>query len=155
MLTALLAAALIQTAPAVTTGATPDMSWMAGYWLDCSGGREASETWSDPRGGLSVGHAVTMEDGRPSFEVSRIGPTPQGFAYVAQPGGVPPTVFVLAQSGPGRAVFANAENDFPTRVIYERDGDALRARIEGEIGGQARSMEWNFRAMPLNSRCPA
>lgn len=151
MLTAMFAAALIQTAPA----ATPDLSWMAGYWLDCSGGREASETWSDARGGLSVGHAVTIENGRPSFEVSHIRATPQGFAYVAQPGGAPPTVFVLAESGPARAVFANPENDFPTRVIYERDGDALKARIEGEIGGQARSMEWNFTAVPLNTRCPA
>ncbi|TAJ55603.1 DUF6265 family protein [Brevundimonas sp.] len=151
MLTAALAAALLQTAPV----ATPDLSWMAGYWLDCSGGREASETWSDPRAGLSVGHAVTVENGRVSFEVSHIGPTARGFAYVAQPGGVPPTVFVLAESGPARAVFANAENDFPTRVIYERDGDALTARIEGEIGGQARSMEWNFGAAPLNTRCPA
>ena len=150
MLTAMLAAALIQTAPA-----TPDMSWMAGYWLDCSHGREASETWSDPRGGLSVGHAVIVEDGRASFEVAHIGPTAQGFAYVAQPGGAPPTAFVLAESGPARVVFANAENDFPTRVIYERDGEALKARIEGEIGGQARSMEWNFRAAPLNTRCPA
>lgn len=151
MLTAMLAAALIQTGPA----AAPDLSWMAGYWLDCSGGREASETWSDPRGGLSVGHAVTIEDGRPSFEVSHIGPTRQGFAYVAQPGGVPPTVFVLAESGPTRAVFANAENDFPTRVIYERDGADLKARIEGEIAGQARSIEWRFHAAPLNTRCPA
>ena len=150
MLTAIFAAALIQTAPAA-----PDLSWMAGYWLDCSGGREASETWSDPRGGLSVGHAVTLEDGRTSFEVSHIGPTPQGFAYVAQPGGVPPTIFVLTESRPTRAVFANPENDFPTRVIYERDGEGLKARIEGEIGGQPRSMEWIFRAAPLNTRCPA
>ena len=150
MLPALFAAALIQTAPV----ASPDLSWMAGYWLDCSGGREASETWSDPRGGLSVGHAVTVQRGRASFEVSHIGPTPQGFAYVAQPGGAPPTVFVVAETGPTRVVFANAENDFPTRVIYERDGDALKARIEGEIGGQARSMEWHFRAVPLNTRCP-
>ena len=150
MLPALFAAALIQTAPV----ASPDLSWMAGYWLDCSGGREASETWSDPRRGLSVGHAVTVQRGRASFEISHIGPTPQGFAYVAQPGGAPPTVFVVAETGPTRAVFANAENDFPTRVIYERDGDALKARIEGEIDGQARSMEWNFRAAPLNTRCP-
>jgi hypothetical protein len=148
MLTAILAAALTQTP-------MPDVSWMAGYWLDCSGDREVSETWSDPRGGISVGHAVTIEDGRPSFEVSHIGPTPQGFAYVAQPGGAPPTVFVLAESGPTRAVFANAENDFPTRVIYERDGAGLKARIEGEISGQARSMEWNFRASALNTRCPS
>ena len=151
MLTAALAAALLQTAPA----ATPDLSWIAGYWLDCSNGREVSETWSDPRGGLSVGHAMTVENGRVSFELSHIRRTPQGFAYVAQPGGVPPTVFVVAETGPMRAVFANAENDFPTRVIYERDGDALTARIEGEIGGQARSMEWNFTAAPLNTRCPA
>ena len=150
MLTAALAAALLQTEHA----ATPDLSWIAGYWLDCSNGREVSETWSDPRGGLSVGHAMTVENGRVSFEVSHIRRTPQGFAYVAQPGGVPPTVFVVAETGPMRAVFANAENDFPTRVIYERDGDALTARIEGEIDGQARSMEWNFRSAPLNTRCP-
>lgn len=147
---ALLAALLTQVAPAPST----DMSWMAGYWLDCAGGREASETWSDPRAGLSVGHAVTISGGEVSFEVSHIGPTAAGFAYVAQPGGVPPTAFVLIESGPGRAVFANPENDFPTRVIYERDGAVLKARIEGEIDGLARSMEWNFRAAPLNTRCP-
>ena len=151
MLTATLAAALIQTA----APATPDLSWMAGYWLDCSNGREASETWSDPRAGLMAGHAVTVSRGRASFEMSHIGPTPQGFAYVAQPGGAPPTVFVLAGTGPMRVVFANPENDFPTLIVYERAGDALKARIEGEIGGQARSMEWNFRAAPLNTRCPA
>ena len=148
---ALLAAVLMQAAPAPS----PDMSWMAGYWLDCSDGREASETWSDPREGLSVGHAVTLSEGEVSFEVSHIGPTPQGFAYVAQPGGAPPTAFVLAESGPSRAVFSNPENDFPTRVIYERSGDTLKARIEGEIDGRARSMEWNFAAAPLNTRCPA
>lgn len=148
MLTAALAAALIQTAPA------PDLSWLAGYWLDCGAGREVSETWSDPRAGLMAGHAVTVSDGRVSFELAHIGPTPQGLAYVAQPGGAPPTAFVAAETGPMRAVFANPENDFPTRIVYERDGDALRARIEGEIDGQARSMEWNFTAAPLNTRCP-
>ncbi|MFJ6025201.1 DUF6265 family protein [Brevundimonas sp. NPDC092305] len=143
------AAALLQTAPTADTG------WMAGYWLDCSNGREASETWSDPRAGLMVGHAVTVRSGRPSFEVSHIVQTPEGFAYVAQPDGAPPTVFVLSESGQNRAVFSNAANDFPTRVIYERTGDRLNARIEGEIDGQARSMEWAFEAKPLNTRCPA
>jgi hypothetical protein len=151
MLTTALAAALLQTAPA----AAPDLSWIAGYWLDCSDGREVSETWSDPRAGLMAGHALTVARGRVSFELSHIGPTPQGYAYVAQPGGSPPTAFVVAETGPMRVVFANAENDFPSRIVYERDGDALKARIEGEIGGQARSMEWNFRAAPLNTRCPA
>lgn len=150
MLTAALAAALIQTA----APATPDLSWIAGYWLDCSNGREVSETWSDPRAGLMVGHALTVSRGRVSFELSHIGLTPQGYAYVAQPGGAPPTAFVVAETGPMRVVFASAENDFPTRIIYERDGDALKARIEGEINGQARSMEWNFTTARLNARCP-
>lgn len=150
MLNAAVAAALIQTAPA----ASPDMSWLAGYWLDCSNGREQSETWSDPRGGLTFGHALSLTGARVSFEFARIGDTPQGFAYSAQPRGAPPTVFVLSESGPNRAVFANPGNDFPTRIVYERVGDALMARIEGEMGGQARSMQWNFRAAPLNTRCP-
>jgi len=132
-----------------------DMSWMAGYWLDCSDGREASETWSDPRAGLMVGHAVTVSrNGRASFEVSHIGMTPQGFAYVAQPGGAPPTVFVLTESTGSRAVFSNPENDFPQRVIYWRQGDVLNARIEGDINGQAQGMEWRFDRAELNARCP-
>ena len=148
MVNLVIAAALTQAAP------SPDVSWMAGYWLDCSNGREVSETWSDPRGGLMVGHAVTLAaDGRPSFEVSHIGPTLEGFGYVAQPDGAPPTVFVQIEGGPNRTVFSNPENDFPTRVIYEREGDTLRARIEGRIDGQDRSMEWTFEAEPLNTRC--
>lgn len=136
--------------------AEPDLSWMAGYWLDCTDGREASETWSDPRAGLMVGSAVTVSrSGRPSFEVSHIGMTPEGFAYVAQPQGAPPTVFVLSESGPARAVFSNAGHDFPQRVIYERDGDVLKARIEGEIDGQMRGMDWRFDRAELNARCPA
>lgn len=151
MLTLYFAATLTQ-----AVAPTADTGWMAGYWLDCSNGREASETWSDPRAGLMVGHAVTVgRDGEASFEVARIGQTPQGLAYMAQPEGAPPTVFVLSDGGPNRAVFSNAENDFPTRVIYERDGDRLTARIEGEIDGSPRSMEWTFEAKPLNSRCPA
>jgi hypothetical protein len=150
MLTAVVFAAAVAAAP------DPDLSWISGYWLDCSDGREVSETWSDPRGGLMVGHAVTLGgNGRVSFEMARIGPTAQGFAYVAQPGGAAPTAFTLSESGPARAVFVNAENDFPTRIIYARDRDVLTARIEGTIDGQPRSMDWTFRAAPLNARCPS
>lgn len=147
---AIFAATMIQAPP------TLDVGWMAGYWLDCADGREASETWSDPRAGLAVGHAVTVSaSGRPSFEVSYIAAVPAGLTYFAQPNGAPPTPFVLTDSGPARAVFSNPENDFPHRIIYERDGETLKARIEGVIEGQARSMEWTFKAAPLNSRCPA
>ncbi|HBV13458.1 MAG TPA: hypothetical protein DEB60_10095 [Brevundimonas sp.] len=150
----LLAAALLQTATPA-----PDLSWLAGYWLDCSGGREASETWSDPRGGLIVGHTVTVRNGRSGFESARIGPLPDGgLAYFAQPGGAPATPFRLIDSGPQRAVFANPDNDFPHRIIYERPdgplGDILTARIEGADDDENRSVQWRFNRAELNARCP-
>lgn len=153
LLTALSAAALLQASPA---SSAPDLSWMAGYWLDCSGGREASETWSDPRAGLLVGHTVTVRNGRSGFEFARIGPVPEGgLAYVAQPGGAAPTPFHLIESGPQSAVFANPANDFPHRILYSRAGDVLTARIEGADDDETRSVEWNFNKAELNARCPS
>ena len=93
MLTALIAADLLQTAPA-----TADLSWMAGYWLDCSGGREASETWTDPRGGVLVGATATLRNGRLGFGYARIAPVDGVLSYVAQPGGAPPTAFGLIEA---------------------------------------------------------
>lgn len=152
----LLAAALMQ---APSSAPAPDLSWMAGYWLDCSGGREASETWSDPRGDLIVGHTVTVRNGRSSFEFARIGPVQEGgpdggLAYIAQPEGAAPTPFRLIESGPQRAVFANPANDFPHRIIYQRAGDVLTARIEGADDDETRSAEWTFDKTALNARCP-
>ncbi len=152
MFATLAAALALQT----TTPAAPDLSWMSGYWLDCSNGREASEAWSDPRAGLMVGWALVVSpSGEPGFEVSHIGPTSQGFAYVAQPSGMPPTVFVMTEAGASHVIFSNPENDFPHHIRYQRDGDRLTARIDGVIEGEARSVEWSFRSAPLNSRCPA
>ena len=150
LLTALSAAALIQATPPA-----PDLSWLAGYWLDCSRGREASETWSDPRAGLMVGHTVTVRNGRSGFESARIAPlTDGGLAYFAQPGGAPATPFRLVDSGPQRAVFANPANDFPHRILYQRAGDVLTARIEGADDDETRSVEWTFNKAQLNARCP-
>lgn len=150
----LLAAALLQ-----TTAPAPDLSWLAGYWLDCSGGREASETWSDPRAGLIVGHSMTVRNGRSGFESARIAPMKDGgLAYFAQPDGAPATPFRLIDSGPQRAVFANPDNDFPHRIIYERPdgplGEILTARIEGADDDENRSVQWRFNRAELNARCP-
>ncbi len=149
MLTALIAAGLLQAAPV-----SPDLSWMAGYWLDCSNGREASETWTDPRGGVLVGAAATLTNGRAAFEFARIAPVDGVISYVAQPGGAPPTAFGLIETTDGRAVFQNLDNDFPQRVIYQRTGDVLTARIEGHMDDREQSMDWRFDKAELNTRCP-
>lgn len=150
LLSALMTAALMQ-APTPA----PDLSWLAGYWLDCSGGREASETWSDPRLGLVVGHAVTVRNGRSGFESAHIGPASDGgLAYFARPEGAPATPFRLIESGPQRVVFANPANDFPHRILYQREGDVLTARIEGADDDETRSAQWTFNKAELNARCP-
>lgn len=136
----------------------PDLGWISGYWLSCDNGREVSETWSDPRHGLMTGMNVTVRNGRAGFELSRIAPADRSadapYAYFAQPEGQPATVFPVVASSPNRVVFGLETHDFPQRIVYERDGDALHARIEGEIDGQSRSVEWHFRKAELNSRCP-
>jgi len=156
MLTALMLTAAL-TAPQADL--RPDLGWMAGYWLSCDGGREVAETWSTPRVNLMAGTSITVRNGRAGWELSRIAPTgPEAdapFAYFAHPEGQTPTTFPVVESGPNRVVFQQAAHDFPQRVIYERDGDVLNARIEGEIDGQARAIRWRFQKAELNARCPA
>jgi hypothetical protein len=61
------------------------------------------------------------------------------------PGGrSPATPFTLKTMARERVVFENAAHDFPQRIIYWRDGDTLRARIEGAVDGKSRSMEWRW-----------
>ena len=143
--------------PAQAQDAVAGLGWMSGYWLDCSDGREASETWTGPRGGLMAGHAVTVSaQGRVGFELAFIATLPDGAAvYVVKPSGQDEVRFTLTEQGEDFVVFSNPDNDFPTHIRYERDGERLRARIDGEIAGAPRSVEWRFDAAPLNSRCPA
>jgi hypothetical protein len=134
----------------------PRMDWLAGYWLACDSGREVSETWSDMRGGVMLGTSLTLgRGGRLSWEQARIGPSSSGggISFFAAPSGQPAAEFALARSAPNEAVFENPGHDFPQRLIYRRVGDRLAARIEGQTGGRTRTVEWTYRAAPLNSRC--
>ena len=133
----------------------PDLSWLAGSWLDCTGGREASEVWSDPRNGLMVGVNVTSYGEQSGFEYARIQRQPDGrMAYVAQPDGMAPTVFPVLRHDATSVTFANPENDFPHRIVYWRENDRLMARIEGSDEDANRSAEWSFNKVELNTRCP-
>jgi hypothetical protein len=131
-----------------------DLSWLSGYWLECAGGRETSETWSDVRAGQLIGVGVVVRGGRVQWEFVRIGPSGGGIAFFAQPSGQPAAEFPAVEVGERRVVFENAAHDFPQRVIYSRDGDRLTGRIEGAVDGQPRSVEWVYTAAALNARCP-
>jgi hypothetical protein len=79
------------------------------------------------------------------FEFQRIESWPEGIAYVAQPGGQPPTRFALIEQASRRVVFANPAHDFPQRILYWLDdAGALHARIEGPKDGKTVGQEWTW-----------
>lgn len=144
---------LAAAAQAVSPSAS-DLGWMAGYWLHCGAGREVSETWSDPRGGVLLGTSLTSGP-RASWEQVRIEQVGERLLFHAAPSGQAPAHFTLVESGSSWAIFENPDHDYPQRVIYRRNGDRLTGRIEGHVDGRERSAEWTYILAPLNSRCPA
>jgi len=125
------------------------LDWMSGTWTQVKGEERVTETWIGPGNGLMVAANLTTRGAqRRSFEFLRIADTPEGFSYFASPGGRPATEFKLKTQGDRRVVFENAAHDFPQRVLYWREGEALVARIEGTIGGKEKSEEWRFARAP-------
>lgn len=114
------------------------LSWLEGAWIDPEGGaRTVEEHWIVPRGGLMLGVNRSIRDGRAvGFEFLRIETRDDAsIVYVAQPNGRSPgTDFPLVEHAEHRAVFRNPDHEFPDTLIYERDGDDLTIRVEGQSG---------------------
>ena len=150
--------ALLATAPGFepgsSSGSNPgqiaDLAWLEGHWVGADGPVQMEEIWTSADGGALVGlhKDVAARGGTArmvSFEFLRIEATADGVAYVAQPGGRPPTRFALVETGPRRAVFAIPAHDFPQRILYWiDDAGALHARIEGPKGGRTVGQEWTW-----------
>jgi hypothetical protein len=139
--TVLLAAAASRAeAPAPPVGER--FAWMAGCWGGEKGTTAFRETWTVASPDLLLGISATTRPSRPAeFEFLRIEGRPAGPAYVAQPGGVPPTAFAwsAADSTADTATFVNMQHDFPKRVSYRRvDGESLLAWIDGGPKGSMR-----------------
>jgi hypothetical protein len=144
--------------PEVSAGAEPGqdvagLGWLAGSWVLVSGEAVSEEHWTQPRGGTMIGLNRTVIDARTvAFEYVRIEATPDGIDLLASPQGRhPSTRFALIEIGPQRAVFENPHHDFPNRIVYERRGDRLDARIEGQQDGQPISEEWSWRRSSLEA----
>ncbi|MDO1558481.1 DUF6265 family protein [Brevundimonas sp. 2R-24] len=155
LLTVMAMTAMVQAAEAP---AAPDLGWLAGYWLNCAeDGRETSETWSDPRGGILIGFGLTVVNGQAGWEQVQIGPNAAGqLTFFAQPSGQRPAQFPMAEVGEQSITFENPAHDFPQQVSYRREGDVLIGAISGVLpNGQTRGIEWRYERAELNARCPA
>ena len=142
MKTLLLLAALAVPLAANSPVASPkleDLAWMTGHWSATIDGWAMEEIWLAPAGGMMLGMHRDVKGAKSSFEFIRIASTPDGIAYLAQPGGRPVTAFTLIEATPTRAVFANPKNEFPQRITYTLVDGRLCARVEG---GNEKAQAW-------------
>jgi len=99
------------------------LDWLAGAWVGTMGTSQATsieERWSPPKGGAMLATARTVsKDKMVAFEFLRIVERDGGLVYIAQPGGGPPTEFVLTKLEAQRADFENPRHDYPQRITYE------------------------------------
>lgn len=119
--------------------------WMAGAWQQANGDRWTEEYWSPPRAGLMLGagrsgKGETLGD----WEATRIEIADNGKpVFIASPGGAAPVRFPLVRTDEWEIVFANPAHDYPQRIRYWRDGDALMAEIALADGSRARQWRYN------------
>lgn len=113
----------------------PSLDWIGGHWCAELDDGVVEEFWLPPHGDVAVGVSRTRSGNRTTgFEYLRIVDLGSVPAYVAQPGGRRPTTFRMTASGPNWIRFENPEHDFPQRIEYRRDGNALHAEIAGPGG---------------------
>jgi hypothetical protein len=126
--------------PTPATADLKQLAWLSGAWVGTHGKATSEERWGPPGGGALLGTARTVVEGRMvMFEFLRVVERAGGLVYVAQPGGAPPTEFVLTEISATRAVFENPHHDFPQRIVYAREGErGLVTEISDRHGQRAR-----------------
>ena len=141
IIAASLAFLLMAQAPPPT--AVDNLAWMSGQWQTADGNTE--ESWTAPRGGMMLGVGRTTRDGIVrEFEFLRLQAGADGVpVYWGSPNGATPVGFRLSQAGPATATFDNPAHDYPQRIRYRRDGDALIATISAIDDSHATS--WTYR----------
>lgn len=123
------------------------VAFLAGCWELRTPTRVTHEQWMSPLGGMMLGMSRTVVADRVrEWEALQISIRDGVVTYAAQPGGRPATYFGATIVTDTSVTFANPEHDFPARIIYRRRGaDSLIARIEGEMNGQARGIDFPMR----------
>lgn len=129
-----------------STAQPPDAlpRWMAGCWSGTVRGTVVTERWIVADAATMIGTSHTLKNQAVSeFEFLRVVVKSGVAAYIAQPGGAPPTSFQATSRAGTAIIFENPVHDFPKRIGYERPDTAhLTAWIDGGPGGSARRIEY-------------
>jgi hypothetical protein len=121
------------------------LGWLSGCWRSDGGEAGSGEQWSRPVAGSLLGMSRTVRNGKTvGYEFLRIHATDDGsLLLVAAPSGQDSHAFRLASISEHEVVFADPAHDFPQRIVYRLNGpDRLLGRIEGEVNGQFRGIDF-------------
>lgn len=141
------AAALAMASPAPQLS---DLGWLSGHWLTgagpmpAGGPRWTEEFWTAANGPVMVGLSRSQAGfGRFFFEYMRIEEGDDGgLTFYGSPQGSPPVGFRLVRANGQEVVFENPAHDFPQRIAYRREADALIATISLIDGSRAQT--WRY-----------
>jgi len=133
-------------APAGRAPSVTEVAWIAGCWDSTRNGQHVTEHWMAPEGGTMMGVSRTTAGGTTTeWEFLIIRQGARGLEYVAKPSGQPEATFTAMRASANEVVFENPAHDFPKRITYKRDGDALTASIEGPINRQPRRLDFQYK----------
>ncbi len=142
-----LTCALALSVAGCTSTAIPDskgpLGWLEGCWqLD---DKSVEETWVQSiQGDQLFGYSVISKDNRRVFfEQLRIDIDGSNATLSASPKGIGPTAFQATLRDTSSIEFANAQNDYPQRIRYERIGDRLVAEIS--LIDKSKPANWDYR----------
>ncbi|MGE0546165.1 MAG: hypothetical protein AB7O24_12355 [Kofleriaceae bacterium] len=122
----------VEAAPAASSELSPaltPLSWWLGDW-EHDGGREHWVASAGAIYGVAFDHhggfeAMIVDDG------DGPGPADGALRFIAMPNGAPAVEFRHNQSTANGATFTNPAHDDPKAIGYRREGDRLRAIVEG------------------------
>lgn len=135
---------------AATEPKLPD--WMAGCWESRTGERWTEECWTIPRAGMMMGSGRSGTGGLlDSWEVMQIetvetdDPAIDPLTFYGAPKGQNRTAFAWVPGSEPGLTFVNAGHDYPQRIRYWREGEALVAETSLMDGSKA--VRWRYRRM--------
>jgi len=152
MKTVLLSLALAATCVAAQKPAQAsiaDVKWLAGAWTSDAKPVLFEERWTPPAGGAMLATARTVKGDRMvAFEFLRIVERDGGLVYIAQPGGRPPTDFVMTALTAQSVTFENPAHDFPKMIRYTLGPDGVLVATVSDGGTRAQTFRFTRSAQP-------
>jgi hypothetical protein len=131
-----------------------ELGWLSGCWemKNRERGTLITEMWMKAEGDAMLGVGRTLKAGKlVDFEFLRIVEDVNGLSYISRPSAnKEDTAFRMIKISTSEIVFQNLTHDFPQRIIYKREGEKLKARIEASQDGKTRGVDFFYTRVLCN-----